>query len=202
MDYAALQAAVAGYLNRGDLYGMIPTFVALTEAQVNRVLRSRRMLGRETASVSAEFTPLPDDFLQIDSVTLDGTFEDLVALSPDGLAARKAAAASRSGRPQAYAIVGGALQLFPAPDSACDVVIGVWKSLSPLSTANPSNWLLAAFPDVYLYGALGNAAAFLAPDPRAATWQGLFEAALAAAQADGVKSQTGARPTPISPYVI
>ena len=40
-NYDGLKSEVAGWLNRTDLAPVIPTFVRLLEAQVERILRTR-----------------------------------------------------------------------------------------------------------------------------------------------------------------
>jgi hypothetical protein len=50
--------------------------------------------------------------------------------------------------------------------------------LSKLSTSNTTNWLLTSNPDIYLYGALLQAAPYLQDDARIQTWATLYERAL------------------------
>ena len=52
------------------------------------------------------------------------------------------------------------------------------KRLSPLSSANPSNWLLDRNPDAYVYGALVQTLAFKADD-RGDAWTSGYARALA-----------------------
>ena len=61
--YAELQSAVGDFLNRQDLTTVIPTFIALAEADLNRSIRHRSMLTRSTATIDSQFTALPTDFL-------------------------------------------------------------------------------------------------------------------------------------------
>ncbi|HWA60861.1 MAG TPA: hypothetical protein VG939_05775 [Caulobacteraceae bacterium] len=195
MDYAGLQTAVGAYLNRGDLYQLVPTFIALAEAQLSRDLRHPRMVGRAVATLGAEFEALPTDFAELISVTLAATGETLDGLSVEAIADRRARLGSPAGRPDSYAIVGASLQLLPAPDGPYDLEIAYFQQPPALSAAAPTNWLLAAFPDLYLYGALAHAAAFLPDDRRLASWSGLYAAALESARADATRAPYGARLT-------
>jgi len=43
-NYSALQTTIASYLGRTDLTAMIPTFITLAEARLQRELRTRPML--------------------------------------------------------------------------------------------------------------------------------------------------------------
>jgi hypothetical protein len=51
-------------------------------------------------------------------------------------------------------------------------------TLAKLSDANTSNWLLERHPDVYLYGALLQAAPYLRDDERVALWTPLYGQAI------------------------
>jgi hypothetical protein len=60
-DYSGLKAAIVSFVNRNDLTDAIPAFIALAEAQMNRRLRCRRMMGRSDAAMIAgdEFVKMP-----------------------------------------------------------------------------------------------------------------------------------------------
>jgi hypothetical protein len=71
MTYAELKSAIADFLNRQDLTSVIPTFIQLAEASINRTVRHRRMLSRATATLTSQFTDLPDDFLEAKNIQLN-----------------------------------------------------------------------------------------------------------------------------------
>jgi hypothetical protein len=62
--FAGLKTTIADYLNRDDLTAIIPTFITLAEAKLNRKLRVRQMLKRATASVDSQYFAYPADWLQ------------------------------------------------------------------------------------------------------------------------------------------
>src|SRR5262249_4236945 len=64
------------------------------------------------------------------------------------------------------------------PDMIYTGTLVYWQSFTPLSGSTPSNWILASHPDVYLYGALTQAAPYLIDDARLLTWGNLFTTAL------------------------
>jgi hypothetical protein len=64
------------------------------------------------------------------------------------------------------------------PDQSYAGNLFYWQKPAPLSNANPSNWILANHPDVYLFGALTASAPYLMDDARVAVWSGLFSAAM------------------------
>ena len=49
--YAELKTAIASWLNRDDLTSVIPDFIALTEAALNRDLRHLQMIDRDDATI-------------------------------------------------------------------------------------------------------------------------------------------------------
>ena len=59
-----------------------------------------------------------------------------------------------------------------------------------LSDTDTSNWILEYAPDVYIYGALLQAAPYLGDDARIQIWAGLFSGALEALNLDSMKAKT------------
>jgi hypothetical protein len=51
--YTELKSSLADWLNRSDLTSVIPDFISLAEAQMERQLRTRQMIVRATASFAA-----------------------------------------------------------------------------------------------------------------------------------------------------
>jgi hypothetical protein len=192
-DYTALKAAVAGFLHRTDLADAIPDFVALTEAQMNRRLRVRRMMGRATASIADGYATVPADFLGAVAFDIDG--ERLSFLTPDQMSL--AVQGGETGRPAYYSIVGGEFRFYPTPSGAGAANLSYWRAIPALSDAAATNWVLANHPDAYLYGALTQAAPYLRDDARLTTWGALYERTLADVEAADRAESDGAL-TPIS----
>lgn len=174
--YAELQAAVANWLDRGDLSARVPEFIVLAEAQMNRLLRARGATGRSTATVGAEFAALPADFAQAISLRV-ATGSDWEELSPSDQATMSGYAAA-TGRPRLYSVVGGELRFYPAPDTDHIVEMTYFSRVPALSVTNPSNWVLASHPDAYLYGTLVHSAPLLRDADILGTWKALSDAAM------------------------
>jgi hypothetical protein len=177
--YADLQSEVAAWLRRVDLTAEIPTFITLAEAQMNRRLRVRPMAARTAMIWSAEYADLPADFLSEREATVvaGGAVHRLAYLTPEQMDA--GARTVSSGRPRFYGLYGGQMRLHPVPDQAYAGELVYLQAIPALSDAQPSNWLLAAHPDAYLYGALAQSAPYLKADDRLQTWTALFGAVLA-----------------------
>jgi len=177
--YAELKTSIGDWLNRSDLTSVIPDFISLAEAQVERTLRTRQMIVRANASFDAQYGAVPSDFLETKSLKLTSTNPQtpLEFLSIDALD-QKAAEYTASGKPRFFGVVGGQLRIVPTPDSTYTTELTYYAKLSKLSTSNTSNWLLASSPDIYLYGSLLQAAPYLQDDARIQTWATLYERAL------------------------
>ena len=183
--YTGLKASVADYLNRSDLTSTIPDFITLAEAQMNRRLRVSGMIANVTATVTANYITAPADMLQPISVQI-ATQEPLGQVSPDALATFNYNFPSgQGGQASSFASINGNLQLDLGLISGTVVELIYYQKIPPLAT-NATNWLLTAYPDAYLYGALTQAAPYLRQDDRLQVWASLFQTALADIQsADG-----------------
>ena len=181
--YTELKTSIGDWLNRSDLTSVIPDFISLAEAQVERTLRTRQMIVRANASFDAEYGAVPSDFLETKSLKLTSTNPQtpLEFLSIDALD-NKAAEYTGSGKPRFFGVVGGQFRIVPTPDATYTTELTYYAKLTKLSSSVATNWLLTSNPDIYLYGALLQAAPYLQDDARIQTWATLYERALNDAQ--------------------
>ena len=65
-NYSNLQTTIADFLNRDDLTSVIPTFIQLAEAQMNRDIRHWRMEVRASGQQSAgdAYMQIPSDWME------------------------------------------------------------------------------------------------------------------------------------------
>ena len=173
--FAGLKTTIADYLNRDDLTAIIPTFITLAEAKLNRKLRVRQMLKRATASVDSQYFAYPADWLQAKEFQLNTNpivrLQFVTEAYGDELKANRYVSI---GQPAYYTITGTQLEFIPAPDSTYSAELTYYAKIPALSDANTSNWLLAYAPDLYLYGALLEAAPYLKDDERLAVWSQMY----------------------------
>lgn len=175
-SHSDLVAAVGAWLNRDDLAGNIPDFIALAEADLGRKLRLRQMIKRATAVMDEEYEALPPDWLEGVSLTLQTVPAVMLEyVTPAQMAAYKGL--TMAGSPRYYTIKGSEFQLYPAPNGET-VEMEYFATIPALSADAPTNWLLALSPDAYLYGALTSSAPFLREDERVATWAQLYQNAI------------------------
>jgi hypothetical protein len=175
--YSGLTSSVASWMNRTDLATVIPDFVTIVESRIARDLRLRNQIVTTTlnAVASVQSVALPTDWLEFEnlSVTLTGTpdtnlqyltIEQIDAKYPNG---------GGTSRPFVYTIEGPNLLLGPVPDVNYALGVLYYARFASLITAG-TNWLMTNFPNVYLYGALREAALFTMNDERAAHWDTLY----------------------------
>jgi hypothetical protein len=177
--YAELQTAIADFLNREDLTAVIPTFIRLAEARMDRDLRHWRQEQRSNADLDAQYSALPTDFLQpIRLQILSGPSGEVAPISTAQMLQLRGDRADLVGRPTNYAITGGSIELYPTPDDTYASSLVYYGRTPALSVSNTANWLLTEAPDAYLYGSLVHAAPYLKDDQRAVVWESLFKLSL------------------------
>lgn len=187
--YAELQTAVADFLNRDDLTAIIPDFITLAEAQMQRKLRHYQMEKRATSTVNERYSALPADFLQPIRLHIDGQNKALDAIS--SLAIQDDRFYSVSGEPRYYSITAGEIELLPTPDGDYTLELYYYRTLPVLSASNTTNWLLTAAPDAYLYGALLQSAPYLQEDSRIPVWGALYAGAIEDLNRDSDRAKWG-----------
>lgn len=176
-DYTSLQSSVGDFLMRADLTAVIPTFIQLCEAQMNRKLRCRQQITKVSVSVATEFVTAPTDIAQtVYFKYTDYPSNRLVYCEPQNM---PLAIATVNVRPRAWTLEKSPenFRFAPIPDQSYAAEYLYFAKLPPLAS-NPTNWLLALAPDAYLYGALLQSAPYLRDDERIAVWGQLYATAV------------------------
>lgn len=183
MTFATLKADAAAFLQRDDLALQIPTFIRYATAQFNRVLRVPQMEARDTPAnpITTEFVGLPADFLEVISITrADGRELRYIARPQFN------AYASQGARfePHVFTIEDRQYRFLPAPSAANPIALSIlyYERIPDFTTEQSTNWLLQDHPDLYLWGALLFARAFLHDDARLRDVKALYDEQLALVQ--------------------
>jgi hypothetical protein len=110
-------------------------------------------------------------------------------------------AAVSVGVPSVYTLIGNEIRLGPAPAASAGLVaeLQYYARVPALSAAAPSNWLLTAAPNVYLFGALLEAAPYIGDDMQLAKWHRLYSAAVTGLQSQDRRSRHGGSPLTMAP---
>lgn len=199
-------------LNRRDLVTVIPDFVVLATARIQRDMARVRhpyMISRAQASVIDNYVPLPNDFVAIQQLMFQDTTQNFVYVSPDQskeVLARGWENAttpylvtqngtSQTGLTTYYTIIGNRIRIFPPPAQTNPDKLDLWyyQRLSPLNNTTTTNWVLSRYPDLYLYGSLLHSAPYLKDDERIALWDGIYKTIMADIEVEAdraVRSQT------------
>lgn len=176
-NYAQLQTAIGNWLARNDLAATIPDFIRLAESRINRRLRVAQMLTRATTQTvpGDSYILKPADFLEMRNIEVSGSPNMVLEYATPAVIDRK----YRSdwvGRPSAYTILGQEVQLAPVPDAEYVIEMAYYAKVPELEQSN-TNWLIQQAPDIYLYGALIEAKAFI-EDEKFQLWKAAFDEAI------------------------
>ena len=171
--YTELQASVADFLNRSDLTSVIPDFITMCEADINRNLRVHDMVMRTRAPINSQYVKLPPDFLGMRNIDL--LTDPVTPMSYKNLQNLDIHRAGDStGKPLYYSVMKDNLEFAPVPDGEYTIEIVYYRKIPALSADNATNWLLDEHPDAYLYGSLMHSAPYLQADDRIGLWAGKY----------------------------
>lgn len=189
-NYTELQASIADTLNRDDLTNAIPDFIKLAEAQLGRDLRHWRMEDRANAVADAQYLALPNNFIAPIRITIPASPSyTLELVSPFQISKLRMENLDNTGRPEYYAVVDGAFELYPTPDADYTVELVYYEAIPDIAV-NTTNWLLTNYPDAYLYGTLIHSSPYLQEDQRVAVWNTLYLNSVSAINLEGERART------------
>lgn len=172
-NYSELKAEVANWLNRSDLTSDIPTFIAFAEARLNRVSRlvDQEVIAEILTTPNQNYSDLPVGFLQgISLIYSQNLYVNPVKIDIAILDEYKVLYPNASGIPAFYAISNGKIYWDIAPSQVFSLQFRYWKKWD--IATDGENALLTAYPDVYLYPSLSQAASFI-KDPAKADWEAM-----------------------------
>lgn len=203
--YATLVSAVTEWLARDQdttLIARIPDFITLAEAKFNRVLLHPKMESRSTALVDTtddepEFITLPSDFQTMRSVRLSGVTGKprLAFMTKTQLDDYRYSTDNVADQPVYFAIVGTEMELAPTPGENYTLEMVYRANISALTSGNTTNWLLTLAPDLYLYGALLEAAPYLKNDEHISVWASGVQMAIEQLNTHGARQSYDSGPS-------
>ena len=201
-SYDELVTEMEAWLNRADLSERIPTFIRLFEARMNRRLRNPDMecLATQTTVAGTDTYALPSNFREVRQLYLSTDPKCVLeSMAPAVLASTYTD--SSQGQPTAYTVIGENLVLAPIPDAAYTMTLSGFETLTGLDSGNQTNWLLDDHPDLYLFGSLARAEAYLKDDERVAAWKSAEDEILAEALLEATAKRLPAGPLMMQPTV-
>lgn len=167
---------------------------------MNRQLRTLEGEIRATATLSAEYLALPDDFRELRAIEIQ-TSPISVPTYMDPMRLRQNFTASTVGIPKFYTITDGQFQFAPPPESSTTIEIIYAAKIPALTDSNTTNWLLDKHPDVYLAASLAHAQGFLRDDQDAARWNAAWEEGLGEIIFESKMKKAGTQPLQMRPSV-
>jgi hypothetical protein len=191
-NYGELKTAVADWLNRDDLTSVIPTFIDLAHAKLNRRLRVREMIQRTTAGISGQFSNLPEDFLELRNIQLNGNPPRSIEYMTIEQMDQERRLNSTPRTPVYYTLMGSLLELFPTPDQDYTLELAYYKNIPAMAADADTNWLLTKAPDTYLYGALLQAAPYLKDAEETGLWLQAHDMVVAELETEDIGARYGA----------
>jgi len=173
--FTELKTAGATWLDRTNLSSQMPDFITLFEAQVNRRLMVRQQTTSTTLTPSSGSATLPTDYLEWKRVTWTGSpTRELSYVTPSALSAFNPN--TLSGTPTHFTIEGSTLKVAEISDTALSFLYS--QKVPALSDAAPTNWLLTAHPDAYLFGMLTMSATLTSDAENGRAWNALTQGIL------------------------
>ena len=190
-----LKTAAANWLGRTDLTGRIPEFVALAEGRMNRTIYARAQEARATATLTADdaYTALPTDLRTIRAVQLNTTPTTVLRFMPPSQLERTYPSTT-TGKPLAYAVIGGEIKWAPTPDTGYTAEILYTQGIPALSASQTNNTYLIRSPDAYLYGTLVEAHRYLMDPNQANNFDQLFGRAMSEMKSEDDEARWGGSP--------
>lgn len=210
MNYAQLQAAIAGYVENPDttFAAQIPTFIRQAETRIFNSVQFPSLRKNVTGTVTSgnAYLSCPDDFLAVYSLAvIDGAVYSYL-LNKDVNFIREAyTSAATTGLPRYYALFGPqsasptelSFILGPTPGSNYTVELHYFFYPESITTAaSGQTWLGDNFDPVLLYGSLVEAYTYLKGEPDLLQlYDGKYKEALAMAKrlGDGMERQDAYR---------
>jgi len=182
MTYDSLTSTVLQYLERRDasVVDAIPTFISLAEFEIAQEIKTLGQLQIVEANMTADNAILQKPARWRKTVSMSVTvagkkqpvylrkYEYLKNYWPD---------ASQTSIPEYYADTDWEhWYIAPTPDQAYAFEVLYYERISPLSSANQTNWLTQNAPNAMLFGTLLQAMQFLKNDQRTIFQQKYTEA--------------------------
>ena len=189
MNYSDIIAIAKDYADRtddADVAVRMDGFLRMVESRVNRTLQTGRQARRAHIFTSKDstFYTLPVDFAGMRNIVMKDLTTDhagvvLDYVSPEMIQSYILA----EGAMPVYTVVAGSLQVWPVLDAKVLEIV-YYQRLPELTALEPTNWLTASAPDVYIQGLLVEIMSFVRDHQASEMWDGRFRATLDEMQYD------------------
>lgn len=148
-NYTDLQTELAANSGRSDLTNLIPTFIQMAEAEMQRRLKTVDFESTASVAVTGGVGALPTGFAGHRAAYFDGDERrPLEYITPD----RFNALQNRITVPTYYTVIGS--ELWVMSQETGTVVLTHNARFTPLSETDTTNAIIDTYPDAYFFGGL------------------------------------------------
>jgi hypothetical protein len=169
-NYGELKAAIANWLDRTDLTSKIPDFITLAEASFFRTLRcpgNEQWVKYAASPDNTQTFQIPNNYLEA-KVLMYGD-KPLRRISEQRYLVLNHQAPT-PGVPEAFCRIKDQLYIYPEANYEADINLVFYETQGPMVDDADFTRTLIYAPDLYLYGALMEAQAYLIGDERIGVW--------------------------------
>ena len=150
-NFTDLQEEVAANASRSDLTSLIPTFIQLAEAEMQRELKLSELETTANVTITSGVGSLPTGYSGARALYWDGDQEQSLSyVTPDRY--NSLLASDTGGTPRFYTVQANQLKTLPQGDGT--VVMQYLARFTPLSASNTTNAIITNYPDAYFFGTL------------------------------------------------
>lgn len=175
--YADLQSEVTDWLSNSKIAGKVQTCIQLAEARIRNDILIRRMELPYHGTFDGAVIFLPEDCEAVQRLMFyDGSGKEVTV--PYASVASVEQYTTTTGDPVGYTLTDQAIMLYPTPGVARQFTLYYIPYVADLSGSNNTNWLLDRSPNVYLFGACLEAAAYLQDKDLVALYESRYTQAL------------------------
>lgn len=183
---ARLESDVRDFMVRSDYN--FDTILTLCESRIRKDVRIRQMETTTDLTLATDTVALPTDFISARRIYFDSANNrSLDYVPPETF--YKLTAYGSSGAPVVYTIEGTNLVFAPAPADSPTAKMLYFAAFSALADPADTNWLIANSYEIYLYGCLMEAKAWIEDDAQLAKWSAGYDSALKALNKQEVRSR-------------
>jgi len=198
-NYGELKAAIANWLDRTDLTSKIPDFIQLAEARFFRVLRcpgNEQWAAYPASSLNTQTFQIPNDYLEC-KILMYG--DKPLRRITDVQYLQLNSASPVPGIPTSFCRIKDQLYLYPAANYEADINLVYYETQGPMVADEDYTRTLIYAPDLYLYGALLEAQAYLIGDERIPVWKQTFGEILSSLNSNAIDDEIGGSPMVVAP---
>jgi hypothetical protein len=198
MNYTELVQVAVAYADRQDIEveNNIDNFIILTEARVNRLLKTREQSTRTYAPTveDQEYYPLPPDYIGMRDIQLDDpaptetSYKDYQFhyLNPEQFNLIRNTAYVDT---LYYTVIANQIQIFPIQDGGKAIELIYYQRVPPMTAEDSTNWMGDNHPDIYVAGITAEISLFAKDYEAAEGWYARLKTAIGELEVTDVKER-------------